>query len=350
MKKVDPDFEYIKTRKNLINEDGSVTYGSFNEPLNLNFQDFKLKTFFGKNASKRKAKNTLKKFNYYSIATEKFILAVGFVKIKMFYNCFIYIYKRDKGIIYNKSIDILGPKKAIYFGDNYDFTIDYHSLKRKNVFKVNKSSDGFIKFEFKFDNKVKGHVVAKIPKDYERLIVCNPASLTNFTFTEKMYAIPAEEADISINDHKIITTDDHPLISSDWSAGYFKKQTTWIWWAGQGKVGNHFIGFNFATFINDAMYPERAVWVDNKKYEFSNILFEVNVNEPFKGARLFTKDDSINLKFTPVDVKTDIKNRIIILTNFKQFVGHYDGYIKIKNVKYTIKNMNGFFELHDSKW
>ena len=350
MKKTDPDFEYLPNRKNIVNKDGSVNYGSYNEPLNLNFQDFELRTFFGKKAGKRKTKNALKKFNYYSIASSKYTLAIGFVKLSIFYTCFVYIYEKNKGIIYNKSIDIIGSKKAVYYGDNYDFTIDYHSKKRNNLFKVNKSSDGFIKFEFSFDNKVKGYVVAKIPDNYERLIVCNPASLTNWTFTEKMYALHTEEADVSINNEKIITTDDHPLISSDWSAGYFKEQTTWIWWAGQGKVDNHLIGFNFATFINDAMYPERAVWVDSKKYEFPNILFEVDVNNPYKGVRVFTKDNSIDLKFTPVDVKEDIKNRIIVLSNFRQFVGHYDGHIRSNKITYTIKDMNGFFELHDSKW
>ena len=351
MKKIDPDFEYIKSRKNLVNSDGSVNYGSFDKPLNLNFHDYKLKTFFGKEASKCKTRNALKKFNYYSIATKDYVLAVGFVKLYFFYSCFIYVFEKDKGIVYKDSADIIGSKKAKYIGDNYDFTIDWHTRNYKKLFKVNKSADGFIKIQFAFGEKIKGTATAKIPSKYERLMVCNPASLTRWTFTEKMYAIPVKEANVRLNGKLIIKPSDHPLLSSDWSAGFFRKETTWIWWAGQGKVDKHYIGFNFATFINDAMYPERAVWIDNKKYEIPHLLFDVDFADPYKGVKVFTKDGKINLTFKPIDVKTDIENRFnFIKSNFRQYVGYYNGTINVDGTTYNIKDMNGFFELHDSIW
>ena len=62
--KKEKDYLFFEGRKNLVNHDGTVNFGSYNEPLNLNFHDYKLKSLFDKKMCKFRSNNVLKKFTY----------------------------------------------------------------------------------------------------------------------------------------------------------------------------------------------------------------------------------------------------------------------------------------------
>ena len=81
------------------------------------------------------------------------------------------------------------------------------------------------------------------------------------------------------------------------------------------------------------------------------VKFDIDFEDPHRKMHIYSDDDVVNLTFSIGDVRKDVANRFnLIKTNFRQFVGCYNGYFKIKDKKYEIKNLNGLFELHDSIW
>lgn len=110
--------------KKIVNPDNTVNFGTYNERVDLNFEDYRTCTFFNKLKSKSETLKALKKFNYYSFVSQNYVISVGFVNLGSIYNCFAYVYARSRGIIYNQQFDILGKEKVKYQGDNYEFVID----------------------------------------------------------------------------------------------------------------------------------------------------------------------------------------------------------------------------------
>ena len=140
-------------RKIVDKETNRVAFGSYNEPLELNFEDYRLVSFFNKKYSKSKTLKNLKKFNYYSFVNHDKVVSIGIVKLGFINNIFAYVHTREEGIIFNEQINPLGVNKVIYLGDNYNFKVDYVS-KNTQIY-INKTGDGLIDMNINFKNQFK---------------------------------------------------------------------------------------------------------------------------------------------------------------------------------------------------
>ena len=337
-------------RKIVDNETNRVAFGSYNEPLELNFEDYRLVSFFNKKYSKSKTLKNLKKFNYYSFVNHDKVVSIGIVKLGFINNIFAYVHTREEGIIFNEQINPLGVNKVIYLGDNYNFKVDYVS-KNTQIY-INKTGDGLIDININFKNQFKCLAKIQIPKDYERAIVCNPADFTKWTFTEKMTGLITKEHSITLNGKHVFEPNSEIICNSDWSAGFFKRKTNWIWSSCATKSDKDLIGFNLTVFINDAQYPESTIWINNKKYIVPRVIFDVNyLNANASKIRIYTEDGMIDLNYKILGLKTDIRNRLnIVKTNFHQYIGSYNGTIKVNNKIYKIVDALGCFEFNKTVW
>lgn len=339
-----------KMLKKIVNENNSVNFGSYSEQLELNFQDYQLPNFFNKLKSKKKTIKQLKKFSFLAISSDKYLIGIALVKTHLAGNIFVYAYEKDKGMIFEDSFNVFGKNALTYSGDNFNCEIKYQR-KNKQVH-TTKKQNGEITLNFNFENKLICNAVAIIPKDYQRLIVANPADFSYWTFTEKMQAIPLQSIQVKLDNQIIIDEASNSMMASDWSAGFFHPETNWLWAACGGKIGNDKIGFNFAIFNNDALYPEKCVWINNKKYVFDRILFDVNyLNPQSQPIHIYDNDKTVDLYFTIDAVEPQVKNYFnAIKMNFKQYVGFFNGTIKVDGKTYKLNNLIGLFEVHKSVW
>ena len=337
-------------KKIVDKETNRVAFGSYNEPLELNFDDYRLVSFFGKKYSKNKTLRNLKKFNYYSFVDHDKVVSIGIVKLGFINNIFAYVHTRKDGIIFDEQINILGTKKVTYFGDNYNFKVDY--VSKKTQIHVNKNRDGLIDININFKNQFKCIAKIQIPKEYERAIVCNPADFTKWTFTEKMTGLVTKEHSITLNGKPVFKPNSEIICNSDWSAGFFKRKTNWIWASCATKINKDLIGFNLTVFINDAQYPESTVWINNKKHIISRVIFDANyLDHDASEIRIYTEDGMIDLNYKIAGAKTDIRNRLnIVKTNFHQYIGSFNGTIKLNNKVYKIVDALGCFEFNKTIW
>ena len=337
-------------KKIVDKETNRVAFGSYNEPIELNFEDYRLVNFFGKKLSQGKTLRNLKKFNYYSFVNHDKVVSIGIVKLGFINNISAYVHTWKDGIIFDEQINPLGTNKVIYQGDNYNFKVEYVS-KKTQVY-INKTSNGLIDININFKNKFKCSAKVQIPKGYERAIVCNPADFTKWTFTEKMAGLITKEHSITLNGKPVFEPNSEIICNSDWSAGFFKTKTNWIWASAAAKSGKDLIGFNLTVFINDAQYPESTVWINNKKYIISRVIFDANfLDAKASKIHIYTEDGMLDLNYEIAGTKTDIRNRLnIVKTNFHQYVGSYSGTIKVDNKVYKINDALGCFEFNKTVW
>lgn len=337
-------------RIKIVNKDNTVNYGNYNGPVTLNFEDYRVVSFFNKLKSWRKSKKAIKKFNYYSFINDKYVIAVGFIRLNIVSDFFVYVHEVGKGTIYQDAIDIFKSIGVTYEGDNYDFKINWKN--RHSFIKIDKTSQGTLSVDLCFKKELRLTAKVKIPDDYERLIVCNPADFAKWTFTEKMYCLVTDNIHATLKDRILFDKNSKVMVSSDWSAGFYRHETNWLWSAANGIINRDLVGFNFAVMINDAFYPENAIWVNAKKILIPRILFDVNFTDPeHHPIRVYTEDGMVDLKFVICGLKSDVANRFnIVKTNFHQYVGKYSGTIKVKDKTYPIKDLIGFFEIHKSIW
>lgn len=335
--------------KKIVNPDNTVNYGCYNESVILNFEDYRVVSFFNHLKSWKKSKKAIKKFNYYTFIDDHYVIALGFVNLNFVSNLFVYVHKVNHGTIFKDQIDIMLSRKVTYEGDNYNCKIAWKN--RDSSISIIKYPES-IQIDFSFKNQLTLNASVSIPKNYERLIVCNPADFAKWTFTEKMYCLQTNQISAKLNNEVLFDEHSKVMVSSDWSAGFFRRETNWLWSAANGVVNHDAIGFNFAVMINDAFYPENAIWINHQRIIIPRILFDVNFMDPeHHPIRVYTLDRSIDLTFTICGLKSDVANRFgIVKTNFNQYVGKYSGTIKINQKTYQIHDLIGFFEIHKSIW
>jgi hypothetical protein len=185
------------------------------------------------------------------------------------------------------------------------------------------------------------------------LRVLNPSDFDHWTFTEKQAGLKIQSVRVECLGQTLGINPNNALVCSDWSAGHYRRNTNWIWGCGTTKVDNQVVGFNFATFINNALYAENAIWVGKERQIIPRVVFEWDYNEPYKHLfKIHNNEYGINLTFQPLSEKNDKKSRGfgLIKTNFRQFFGIYKGYITFKNQKIELGELLGLFELHKSLW
>ncbi len=91
---------------NLVNKNGSVRLGIFDDPVaRVNFEDFLLKTSRGAPASNFRRRLLFKQFIFVGILGEDFMAGLAAVDLKYLANGFFYVYNRKtKAILESKKL------------------------------------------------------------------------------------------------------------------------------------------------------------------------------------------------------------------------------------------------------
>lgn len=337
--------------KKLVNkENNTVNYGIYDELIDFNWNDYQLRNFWGKKYSKFKQKRIFHSFHFVSFTNDECVVGLAFVCLGFAKNIFGYVYQKDKGLIANWQAPLLNSQ--LQYGEN----LDNHQISRKSKsinINIQKNLDKKIivgKYQYKKIISIEYEI--QLGLEQVPLRVVNPADFERWVFTEKRAGLPLKKLNIHINGQKLDMDISNTLASVDYSGGYFKRDTNWIWGNGCTKIANDTIGFNFAVFNNDALYPENAVWVNNEREHYERVLFKWNYDNTKEGLEIYTTDNRLHLYFEPLGQKNDIRSHVfgLIKTNFRQFFGYYHGHVSVNGTKIELKKFLGFAEIHKALW
>ena len=335
----------------LIGENNKVNYGSVDELLDFNYMDFKLLDFFDKEIKGFKKKFAFHTFNYIGIISENYLIGVAVVNLGYLANIFAFIYDYKKGKIYECITNQL-PSKIDFPLNPDEYEIKFSG---KNIsLKINKShKKNQLLISGIFDGKLEISAMFNYGLKNKPLRVINPScgDPHRFTFTEKCSPLSVKQVSIKFEGNDLNIKPQNTTAIYDWSGGYLNRNTNWLWSAFGGQSNKNMIGANFAALVNESYYPENAFWINNKRTRTSNVIYDINMNNPYEDWRIFTENGDVDLVFHPFGERSDKRNMFFVKLNFRQFIGEYSGKFKDQKVKIVkFEKIRGLAEIHYSLW
>ncbi len=135
----------------------------------------------------------------------------------------------------------------------------------------------------------------------------------------------------------------------DWTAGFLRRDTYWLWAAGTGKAGNHSLGFNFSNGVNETVFTENALWIDGNLVIVNNLEILYDRLNPENEWLIRSYDGKVDLVFRPEGSRSERLNLKLIKSNFTQFFGTFTGRVRVDDSIVEVE-ATGFTEKHFARW
>ncbi len=338
----------------LIGENNRVNYGCIDEPIEWNYEKFRLLDFFNKEIRGIKKKVAYHQFNYVGITAGDYIVGFATVDLGYLYNVFAFIYQSGTGILFECDDKCPGWSKKMSFPRNPDNYLTTFNAGKTSL-RVEKSHErGVLNIACNFKDRleVKGSFEYSI-KSHEPLRVLNPSLPTRFTFTEKCSPLTTKDFKLSLGGKPLTYETDKVVAVYDWSGGYLRRETNWYWTAfGAILPDNTSVGANFAALTNETYFSENAFWINNKRSRVTRVLYDFDEQKPYEKWHVYDEAGTVDLIFTPEGERNDRMNGgPFVKMLFRQFVGAFDGFFRPEGCeKVSFKSVKGFCEIHRSLW
>ena len=223
---------------------------------------------------------------------------------------------------------------------------------------------------------------ATLQRQAAPLAVCTPTGRRGWTFTQKepLTGISGHLLIKANSQFHIVASDTQPkqidftnsaIANLDWTLGYMRHETNWFWSCINSYLpdGRHF-ALNLAMGVNETGASENACWLDGQIVYLPPVMFvrdglslprtqqnnaaKTLDNEPppwrIYHQNLGWSNVDIDLTFTPVTVYKKTDNFGIVASIFEQWLGFYNGEIRIKDEMIKLDKVMGLAEDHFAKW
>jgi hypothetical protein len=331
----------------LIKVDGQVNFGVFeNGPTTINFQDYDLRSAMDNPITGLRKKMRVNQFQFIGLTGDNFILGVAIVSLKWVSNCFVYVYHPS-----SKRFKEYSWLKPLSFGvttSNQPNNGQWSFKSAKNCVSIT-SENGLRRLKLDVATELNLDVNIDEITEYNPLAVCCRAGYNGWVFTQKTTALNVT-GDINWQGNKIDSED--LLASVDWSCGYMRRETFWLWSSLSCKTEDGTkIGFNLAAGVNETTHTENGLWINNKLIKLDRADFIFDRDNRSNNWHISTSDGHINLRFEPEGERKEKVNAGFMASNFTQLFGRFYGTIKDQNTgQHKIHGATGFCEDHYAKW
>lgn len=331
----------------LINQNGQVNFGFFDTPPKIiNFEEFDLRNSMDNPITGWRKKMGFNQFQFIGLTGNDFILGIAIVSLKWVNNCFIYLYQPSTKTF--KEYSWLNPLSFGLKTSSQPNAGDWSFKNGKNHVSIN-SENGVRRVKVNIAKELTVDVLIDEQTNYQPLAVCCRAGYSGWVFTQKSTALELN-GDIIWQGNKIDSSE--LLASVDWSCGYMRRETFWLWSSLSCKTTDGTkIGFNLAAGVNETSQTENGLWVNDRLIKLDMADFTFDRNDRQKEWKISTSDGHINLSFIPEGERKEKINAGFIASNFTQLFGRFYGSVKDQNgIEHLIDGATGFCEDHYAKW
>jgi hypothetical protein len=331
----------------LINSNGQVNFGVFDTcPTTINFQDFDLRNTMDKPVTGLRKKMGFNQFQFIALTGDDFILGVAIVSLKWVSNCFIYVYQPSTKTF--KEYSWLKPLSMGTTTSNQPNNGDWSFTSGNNRISIS-SSNGTRALKLNVGDDLNVDVAIDETHQYNPLALCCRAGYSGWVFTQKTTALNFT-GDINWQGKDVDTRD--LLASVDWSCGYMRRETFWLWGSLSCKTKDGTkIGFNLAAGVNETTHTENGLWINDQLIKLDRAEFIFDRDNRTNTWKISTSDGHIDLRFEPEGERKEKVNAGFMASNFTQLFGRYYGTIKDQDGKpHKIDGATGFCEDHYAKW
>jgi len=332
-----------QTPAQLIDAAGQPQFGIFEQSVpQLNFGQFDYRTVLDKPASKLSRHFAQKQFQFVTVCGEGWLLAVAIADIRYASSGFAYLYQTDnptfeKGLLLPLQLgcqmsesSIAGVAKlhagktswSIEPGTNHwQLTVDCGPLQAKLLLDKNQQPP---------------------------LALCAPTGYQGFTYTEKNNALVVS-GQLSLDGKNFPL--EQARAGYDFSAGFMRRQTNWRWASINTLLHDQPLGLNLAAGVNETGLCENALWFAGNIQHLSPAQFQFDRYNQQSRWQISTLCDELALEFTPLFCRQEKVQAGLLASNFRQYVGHYQGEIRLTDGQVLkLDQCLGLAEDHYAKW
>lgn len=326
----------------LIDKNGKINFGLIAEPVDrINVEDFPLRTPMGRPRSRLLKRMLFKQFSFVGVDCPEIMAGLAVVDLKYAANAFFYVF--------DKSTRILDETKKTTAP--WASSIIPSPDKGAAVFKA---SGLYIRIGG-------GRVVARC-RDAEidatllfdrarPLRICTRTGYSGWTYTQKTAPIPVSGF-LRVKGRTCRLSSDICMAITDWTAGYFRRNTYWYWAAAATVLpdGRRF-GMNFSCGVNETEATENVFWIDGLQVKVDNVKFQYNPEKWEDEWHIMSADGKVELTFTPVSFRKEHLNFRVVASRFTQFMGLFSGRLKDPAVgDVLLEKCPGWAEDHFARW
>ncbi|MCP4162531.1 MAG: DUF2804 domain-containing protein [Deltaproteobacteria bacterium] len=322
-----------------IVKNGKVNFGLFDTPVEINLQDYDLKSPFGKKI--RGFKNRLNQFHFTGISGKRFMIGIAVVDLKLISNGFIHIYDRKKNISYESSKIFFPSKKSRFIKTDPENTFSKFKFGKLNI-EIEGKNILAESSNIKIDLKLRA--------SQNPVRLCSRTGYSGLTYTQKELPLKIDKGELIIgSDQYNLSSPDHMAIS-DWTCGYMRRNTFWNWACAVSTLScGRIFGLNLSCGVNETGYTENAFWIDNKMTKIDTVDFRFDEIDSEWQIKSF--DGKVKLTFIPEHTRKQKTKAVIFNSVFSQLSGIFKGFvIDDSGDKVLIDDCPGWTEDHYAKW
>ncbi|KEF31121.1 hypothetical protein D777_02274 [Marinobacter nitratireducens] len=341
-----PELTTNMTIKKLINSNGQPITGVLEQEVEeINFQDYDLRTVMDRPRSRLARRWRFNQFQFISVQAPGWVFGMALVDLKLVGNGFFYLYDFESGDLLEQSfIQPLARKTRIepkpesgsaFFSKGAVSVEITPAVGGRHVSLV---APGGV------------HVDLELMEDLDPLRLVSRAGYNGWVFTRKSAGLPVQ-GDIRWGD-RVWRSDGVALGSIDWSCGFMRRETAWNWACIAGKLADgRALGLNLAAGVNETGVNENALWLDGRCIKLGAARFCFDRYQPGNDWTVSTEDGRVDLRFSPSGVRREKLNALVLASNFRQFIGTFEGYV-VDNEGKTVRvdGLRGLMEDHFARW
>ncbi|MDR8522849.1 DUF2804 domain-containing protein [Shewanella fidelis] len=339
----------VPAPQRLIDEVGQPVFGHFDGPVaELGVEHFNYRNEMDKPASRWAKHFDYKQFQFLSIVTPHYVIGVALADIRYVGSAFCYLYD----ISSNQLIETSWLKPL---GLGYQMS-DSPMQGNANI----KGTKGSVTFEIEQGlwrlrlNTLGIEADLTLQPDVLSLpmAMCNPTGYSGWTYTQKHNGL-------ALKGSLLVNHEPQPLQRAcagyDFSAGFMRRDTSWRW-ASINCISEHAVlGLNLAAGVNETGCNENAFWHNGERHLLGPVHFQFTrprtQSQSAGKWRIFSDNGQVELSFTPKNCRQEKLNLGFLKSNFRQYIGYFDGFI-IDNFgnKHQLNQVLGLTEDHFARW
>ncbi|WP_303291390.1 DUF2804 domain-containing protein [Marinobacter sp. SS5-14b] len=334
------------TKQKLIDPKGRISPGLISGPVDvINYRDYDLRTVMDKPRSRFARHWRFNQFQFVSAMAPGWVFGMAIVDLKLVSSGFFYLFDFETGQMFEQSfMQPLARQTSI---EPYPESGHARFSKGEVSLSIEPATGG---------RNIRVSAPGRIQVDLELTdtseplrLVC-PAGYNGWVFTRKSAGLPVQ-GEVRWG-QQVWRTDDDTRGSVDWSCGFMRRETAWNWACLAGVAGDGTsVGLNLAAGVNETGLTENALWLNGRCIKLGAARFQFDRYQPGTDWRVTTEDGKIDLTFVPSGVRKERLNAWILASNFRQFVGTFEGTVKDDSgKKIPVAGLRGLMEDHFARW
>lgn len=340
----------MASRERLIDANGQPAYGRFDEPVaDINYTDFDLRTPMGEPVHSKKRRSRFNQFQFIAINAEPLFIGLSIVRLRYVSHAFIYLYDHDKGTwAQHRFTNLL--HRGLRFGQspNQDTVSFIRGKNKLSIRATHRPGVRQVRVSLADGTRIRASIDES--SHYMPLALCTRTGFNGWTYTQKANArVCHGQVNWAGSVYELEKL--RALASIDWTGGYMRRETSWNWASLSTRLhDDRKLGINLASGVNETGFSENTLWLDGVPTALPLAHFQFDRDQENNGWSITSLDEKIRLHFDPVTHYSHKTNALIIASNFKQILGHYNGEIDLPHETIRIDNAWGLIEDHYAKW